>query len=373
MKTIVHIITGLNKGGAEAMLFKLLQNINKEEYKCVVISMLDGGVYGESIRKLGIEVHELNIGIKNISASLVKTIQICKEADIIQCWMYHANLLGFITNLFCHKKLIWGIRRGELISGKDKTTTIFTARLSAFLSKHVTSIIYCADKSRIYHESIGYSKNRSIVIPNGFDLSVFERSEQGGEQFRLDNHIPNDCLLVAFVGRYSNVKGYHEYVRACKRVVENCKGNDIIFACAGKNVDMSNEVLTKEIADCNLDNHFLLLGQRNDIPALLSASSFFVSASFTEAFSNAIGEAMACSLPCIVTDVGDSAYIVDKTGIVVRNNSPELLSDAMIAMIDLGIEERNKLGIKARHRAEEMFEISKVVNAYTDLYDEVTR
>src|SRR5699024_10971105 len=114
--TVTHIITGLNMGGAETMLYKLLKNIDKTKFDLKVISMLDEGVYGEKIRKLGINVISLNI---KRGSSIIKGFKQAKKeiknTDIIQTWMYHADLFGYLLyRTLKVKKLIWGIRRNNL-------------------------------------------------------------------------------------------------------------------------------------------------------------------------------------------------------------------------------------------------------------------
>lgn len=368
MKKIVHIITGLNNGGAEAMLYKLLCGMDKEEYSIEVISMMGFGVMGVPIEQLGIPVHCLNLNEnKNLWNAVAVSKRICKNADVIQCWMYHANLLGYIVNLFCHKKLIWGIRRGHLIPGKDKVLTIKIARICAKFSKRVSHIVYCAQKSKLFHEARGHHSGNSLVIPNGFDLDKFYRGEEARIAFREKEQLPQEATVIAFVGRYSPIKGYENFVEAFRQVNDVFQGK--LFAlCAGTGVDNSNNALRDLVKSLGLERNIRLLGRRDDIQALLSASDLFVSASFTEAFSNAIGEAMACELPCVVTDVGDSGYIVGHTGIVLDNNDPEVLAKGITAILNMDVAKRKALGIQARQRVRELFDIKVVVEQYEKLY-----
>lgn len=365
---IVHIITGLNNGGAEMMLYKLLSKSDRKKHQIEVISMLDKGVMGNKLEALDIKVHTLNLGGKNFLQAIKKGIEICKTCDVIQCWMYHANLFGYVVNLLCHKKLLWGIRRGKIIKGKDKTLTIMITKVCAFFSHFVDKVIYCADESRKFHEAIGYDAKKSIVIPNGFELDRFFRSIPERKSFREKEGIGNEDFVIAFVGRYSNVKGYHEFVKAVKIVIDKVSDKNITVVCAGKDVTYDNKELADEIEKACLQEYIKLLGRRDDIPSLLSAADLYVSASFTEAFSNAIGEAMACEVPCVVTDVGDSAYIVGSCGKIVADNTPEILAAAMLEMINSSQEALEELGQRSRKRVSELFEINRIALEYENLY-----
>ncbi|MEA4986605.1 MAG: glycosyltransferase [Anaerovorax sp.] len=372
-KNIVHIITGLNNGGAEAMLYKLLRETNQEKYNVTVISMLDEGVMGSKIEILGIKILCLRLSKFNFVQAFKQAIDVCRQADIIQCWMYHANLFGYIVNLFCHKKLIWGIRRGHLIQGQDKPMTIMIAKICAKLSGNVDKIIYCAKKSKIFHEHIGYSKQYAQVIPNGFDLEQFYRRGNEGEQFRLKEGIPSTATMIAFVGRYDTVKGYDNFIKAFSRIKDRFDKNNLFAVCAGTQVDTDNKQLVELIEQYGIKDSVKLLGRRDDISVVLSAADFFVSASYTEAFSNAIGEAMACELPCVVTDVGDSAYIVDDTGIVVENNNVDELVNGIRQLFAMSEKERAFLGRGARCRIKKLFDIKAVVKQYEELYEQGTK
>jgi len=147
---IVHIITGLNMGGAETMLYKLLKHIDKEQYDIKVISMMDDGVYGEKIRNLGVKVICLNMkqGIPSLKG-FIKARGHIKNTDIVQTWMYHADLFGYLLCRFSNvKKLIWGIRRSSLESKLNKKTTIAIAKINARISKRVDVVVSCLIKAK---------------------------------------------------------------------------------------------------------------------------------------------------------------------------------------------------------------------------------
>jgi glycosyltransferase involved in cell wall biosynthesis len=369
MKRIVHIITGLNNGGAEMMLYKLLQNSDRHNHEFSVISMLDKGVMGERIEKLGIPVYCLNLNkSKNLPAALIITKRLCRDADTIQTWMYHANLWAFLVNLFLRKRIVWGIRHGPLDPSVDKLSTIRIAKLCGKLSSHVAKIVYCAENAREFHEeNYKYNNKNGVVIPNGFELDKYKKNKNAGMLFRNSLGIDQDKTLIAFVGRYHAVKGYENFCKALKIVNETQKDRYIVLF-AGTGATDDNTELNRLILENDLKCSTICLGRRDDIPALLSAADLFVSSSYLEGFSNAIGEAMACEVPCVVTDVGDSAYLINDTGIVVESNEPAILAKGILQMLNKTKEERSILGEKARLRVMEYFDINSIVKEYEKLY-----
>jgi glycosyltransferase involved in cell wall biosynthesis len=117
-----------------------------------------------------------------------------------------------------------------------------------------------------------------------------------------------------------------------------------------------------------LAGRVFLLGERTDVPHLTAGLDIACSASAYEGFSNSIGEAMACAVPCVATDVGDSSYLVGDTGIIVPRRNPKALAHAIHKLIDAGSEKRKALGTAARRRIECEFSLSQISRRYDELY-----
>ncbi len=144
------------------------------------------------------------------------------------------------------------------------------------------------------------------------------------------------------------------------------------FVLAGKGIDGNNDKLMQAMQRSGVDNVTHLLGLRNDIPCLMAALDVLVSSSsYGEAFPNVLGEAMASGVPCVVTDVGDSAYIVGNTGRVVKSGDMAGLAEEIESLLLLPANERWALGNRARARVAEFFEIGLVVKRYEAFYNEL--
>jgi len=369
---IVHLITGLSTGGAEMMLHKLLSGIDKTDLRSEVVSLTSIGPVGEKIRAMGVPVHTLGMSrsVPNPMAifTLARWLRQIKP-DLIQTWMYHSDLMsGLAAKLAGNIPVVWGIRHSNLDSEGSKRTTIWTAKTCARFSCWLpVKIVCCSEASRRVHTALGYDSDRMVVIPNGFDLNLFKPDLEGRALIRQKLGISEDTILIGMVGRFDPQKDYYNFIKAAALLQKEIR--DVQFLLCGDDITWENQKLSKWIDGTGLNNYFHLLGRRNDIPRIMTALDIASSSSsYGEGFPNVIGEAMACGVPCVVTDVGDSARIVGDTGIVAPPKDPDALALAWKELVEIGKDKRQKLGHDARLRIRENFSLLSVVKRYEELY-----
>lgn len=375
---ILHIITGLNVGGAESMLYKLIKNTYKEN-NYTVISLTKNGLIGEKIKKLGVEV--INLDMKksiNIISKLFQLKNTIKNLhpDIVQTWMYHSDLIGGIAaKLSVNSPIVWNIRHSDLDPNSNKKTTIWSAKLSAKLSNKIPDkIISCSKIAKSIHSELGYNKAKIKVIPNGFNIKKFDQKLYNNNEIYEELNISHNNYLIGMVGRYDPQKDYMNLLKAAKLLKEkNGKlYNKVKFILCGRNINNENKEIKKFLNKNNLNQEFHLLGQRDDIPQIMASLDLFtLSSSFGEGFPNVVGEAMASNTPCVVTDIGDSAYIVGDTGIVVEPNNPNELMKGWQKILNMPNNKREDLGKKARQRIVNNFDINEITGMYLDLYKDL--
>ncbi|NLU50541.1 MAG: glycosyltransferase [Syntrophomonadaceae bacterium] len=373
-KRIIHIITGLNTGGAEMMLYKLLHGMDKDKFQCQVISLTDIGPVGQRIQALGVPVRALGMrrGFPNPWAMLKLVSWLRHDSPhIVQTWMYHADLVGgMAARLAGGIPVVWNIRQSNLDAGNSKRTTIWTVRTCAKLSKSLPArIICCSEASKRVHIGLGYSANKMIVIPNGFNLLEFRPDPAQRLSVRQELGIPDDALLIGLVARFAPQKDHHNFIQAA--AVLHVKFPDAHFLLCGDGVTWENPQLVGWIEKAGLRECCHLLGRRDDMARVTAAFDIASSSSYSEGFPNIVGEAMACGVPCVVTDVGDSALIVGDTGKVVPPRNPLALAEAWADLIEAGPDMRSRLGSAARRRIQENFSLPVVVGKYEALYEEI--
>ena len=373
---IAHIITGLNAGGAEIMLYKLLSGLDREAFEPRVVSLTDIGPVGEKIKLLGVPVRALGMrrGVPDPRGvwRLVQQLK-AERPHLVQTWMYHADLLGGLAaRLGSGIPVVWNIRHSNLDPVGNKRTTIWTAKVCARLSHCLPArIVCCSEASSRVQTALGYAGDKMMMIPNGFALTAFKPDAKARTAVREELGISQEALLIGLVGRFDPQKDHRNFVEAAARLRTDCP--QVHFLLCGDGVNWNNAELTGWIGEAGLRQQFHLLGRREDMPRLTAALDIASSSSCGEGFSNVIGEAMACGVPCAVTDVGDSAFIVGETGLVVPPRNPEALAQAWKKLIQMGPEGRQKLGEAARKRILENFSLPDIVARYEALYKEVVR
>jgi len=369
---ILHIITGLSTGGAEMLLYRLLARTEQAGHQARVISLTDVGQVGEKIRSLRVPVEALGMrrGIPNPALLFRLACRIGRtRPDVIQTWMYHANLAGGLAaRLAGVSPVVWGIHY-TTFGPQVKRMTAWTNRICARLSGWLPArIVCCAETARRIHVAQGYDAARTLVIPNGIDLEAYGPSSAARAGVRQELGLAQGTPLIGLVARFDAQKDHQNFVAAAGRLHVCFPG--IHFLLCGQAVTGENRRLVQWIHQTGARHHFHLLGPREDISRLTAALDIACSSSaFGEAFPLVIGEAMACAVPCVVTDVGDSACIVGDTGRVVPPKNPEALARAWLDLLQMHPDARQTLGSRARQRIQLNFSLQKTAQAYTSLYE----
>jgi glycosyltransferase involved in cell wall biosynthesis len=373
---VVHLITSLSTHGAQMMLYKLLSRMDREQFDPVVISMRDGGPLAEKIEALGVPVHEagINLTLPN-PASLWRLIRLVRylRPDVIQGWMYHANLAAQVVGALNTQPVpvVWNIRGSSYVLRNEKPLTAATIWLGAKLSKLPAKIINNSKVSAGEHEKrLAYSAEKRLIIPNGFDTDIFTPSTEARISVRSELGLAEDALLIGLVARYHTMKDHANFLRAASVLLK--AHPQVHFVLAGEGVDTHNKKLLELINSFGLSAQVHLIGERSDTARVTAALDIASSSSaFGEGFPNVVGEAMACGVPCVVTDVGDSGWIVGETGRVVPPRDATALAKAWQELIEMSDEQRLALGKKARQRVLEEFSLDAVVSQYEALYEQV--
>lgn len=367
-RQIIHVITGLADGGAEAMLYRLVMRDNDHQH--VVVSMMDQSKYGPLLEAAGVEV--VCLGMPQGRLTLKGVIRLWqllqrKNPPVVQTWMYHADLVGgTIAYLVNVPRIIWGIHNTTLDSKKSRLSTRIVAKLNAWLSRWVpTLIVCCAERSREVHRVLGYTNKKMIAIPNGYDLTKFRPDTDARKILRMDWGVNASTPVVGMVGRFDPNKDHENLLRALG--ILKRRGVQFRAVLVGKDMDSNNAQISEWVTKNCLRDQVLMLGQRSDIPSVMNALDVHVLSSSAEAFPNVLAEAMACGTPCVTTDVGDASVIVDDTGWVVPTMSAEALADAIENALILRRDNSvrwSQIQRLARERIESNFSIEIVLKKY---------
>lgn len=367
---VLHIITDLLLGGAESVLVEVASRGQRDGHDNIVVSLTTDQPLGQRLRDAGINV--LTLGMQPSRPDpraifrLAKIIR-AEKPDLIQTWMYHADLLGSVVSLFAGRlPLVWGIHHTAADPATLNPRTYQILKLNARLSRSIPiRIICCAESAKASHIDVGYRADRMTVIPNGVDVNRFRLDPVSRAQLRAELGLMENDILIGLCARFHPTKDHSTFIKAASKIP------DAHFLLCGHDVTESNSALMKMINEAGIRSRCHILGSRNDMPRVYSVLDLLVSSSRSEAFPLTIAEAMACGLPCVVTDVGDSARIVGETGRVVPADDSFALTEAVESLRSLNSEAFRQLGALARERVEKLYNLEMVTERYWKTYAEI--
>lgn len=371
MIVVAHVITGLGGGGAEHMLQKLVAGSDRTRFRHVVASIAGGGVMVDQLR--AVDVEPLVLSLRPGAQALRDWMRLrhwLKEQrpDVVQTWMYHSDLIGGLAaRSLGLRNIAWNIRTTEPSKATLARSTAAVVSINAALSRAIPRrIVTCARAAVASHAGYGYDATRFEVIPNGFDTTRFQPDPYARRRLREELGIAADRCVVGLVGRWAVRKDIPTFIDAARRVADL---SQVDFLLCGEGLSPRNAELAELVAHVGVPaTRWHLLGERSDIADVLNACDVFTLSSRSEGFPNAAGEAMSCGLPCVVTDVGDSAWLVGDAGLTVPPEAPAALASAWRRLLQEPTEALSARGRRARHRIEQDFSIERAVEHYERMY-----
>jgi glycosyltransferase involved in cell wall biosynthesis len=340
----------------------------------VVVSLTSLGVIGESLRHQGVIVHTLQLlpmgfNIISVIGRLIKLIR-HYQPDIVQTWMYHADLVGGLAAYFAgYKNIVWSIHRTSL-SSSNPIRTLLTMKICAVLSHWLPKKILCvAESARQAHYRAGYDVSRMIVVANGFESAKLTMTREQKTASRLVCRLAEEDMVIGCVGRFHADKGQDNFIKATSIIVKQQPA--VKFLLVGRACDNNNSQLITWLKQYNLQEHFVLLGERDDVPVCLAAMDIFCMPSRTEGFPVGLGEAMAMGLPCVATNVGDTAVLTGDTAILVPPQNEQALAQGLLSVLALSEQQREQMGLRAKERVMSEFSIAKTKARFEAIYQEI--
>lgn len=348
---ILHLITSLDTGGAEITLARVVEGINRENFESRVVSLIPIGTVGQNIRARGIPVETLDMepGKPSIRG-FAKLVHILRtyQPDILQTWLYHADLLGLLAGKITGiPVIIWNIRSSEMDFKQYRPLSGLVLKICTLLSSIPDTIVINSQAGIRHHQQLGYHPKTWQIIPNGIDTTLFKPDPAAGAQFRKKFQIADTDRLIGLVGRLDPMKDHQTFLLAAAKIQQELK--QVQFICVGDGTPAYRQSLEAFANNAGVTN-IIWAGTQTDMPAVYNALDFLALSSKGEGFPNVVAEAMACGIPCVATDVGDTAHIIGKTGKIIPPGNAEVLSESMSNLLKLTSAQKQKLGIQARRR-----------------------
>jgi glycosyltransferase involved in cell wall biosynthesis len=330
--SITFLIRSLDVGGAERQMIGLAAGLHRAGWLVRVLTFYDGGTLTRDLVDQGVVVESLHKGgrwdVLGFGLRLVRQLR-RDRPDILHGYLPTANVISAIVKPFaCRPRVVWGVRASNMEFGRYGRLSSLLFAVSCRLSRFADLIICNSSAGRDFHASRGYPAARMAVIPNGIDSVRFSPDRSAGRPLRAEWGVADGESLVGLVGRLDPMKDHPTFLRAAARVA--IARNNVRFACVGQGPAAYREELERLAADLGLAGRLIWAGERTDLPAVYNALDLAVSSStYGEGFPNVVAEAMACGVPCVVTDVGDSRLVVGDAGWVCSRSSPSELGEAI--------------------------------------------
>jgi glycosyltransferase involved in cell wall biosynthesis len=356
---VLHVITGLNSGGAERMMVNVIGALPQHEHH--VLCLTESKFYLKELQMMDCSVTFLG------SRNPIKIIHAIRSQfsrgnfEVLQSWMFHADFFSSLALASRSRHtVVWGVQAGELPSAQFGIVIRTLRRILAFSSAFMCHrVIVCSNNASQVLTRVGYSQKKIVVIPNSIDTELFAPKAlltQDSEHLK--------CIVPA---RWHPMKDHASLLTAFRFALED--GLRARIWLVGKDMDEGNLELKDLVDNCGVSEYVDLLGERSDMVDLYQEADFICMSSCSgEGLPLALCEAMASGLPAVVTDVGDMALVVGTTGFIVPAQDPKSLSKALFDLGQLDATTFINLKNSARDRIVSEFSILNASSKYYDVW-----
>ncbi len=357
---ITLLIQSLAYGGSERQLVVLARELHKRKRSVVVAVFYPGGPLEKELREAGVSVRGLNKqGRWDVIRFLLRFVRFLyqEKPDTLYGFFGTPNLLmALFKPVFPRTRMVWGVRGSNLDFTRYDWLAGLHYEVERRLSRFADLIIVNSRAGLDHAVANGFPKNKMVVIPNGIDTERFRPDPGARGRVRAEWGVTESEKLIGLVGRLHPMKDHPIFLRAAATLLQ--EREDVRFVCVGDGPAEYRRKLHMLGEELGLGRRLIWVGARGDMPAVYNAFDIATSSSYGEGFPNVIGEAMACGVPCVVTDAGDSAWIVGETGVVVPPKNPEALAAGWKVSL---ARDRSQAALKARLRVEENFSVEQMV------------
>ena len=377
MISVLHLTSSFGLGGgAETNLLRLVCHMDRSRFRNAIVTMTDGighDLLRSRLAHVNVPVYSLGMrrGVPNPLAA-ARLLRIIKptQPHILQTWMYHADLLGLLVGKLARvPSIAWNIRCSSLDMSNHGWMSELVRRALVSLSPLPDIVVTNSQSGLRFHRTLGYKPRRWLYIPNSLDLNEFQPDPKAGDWLRAELGITAAKVLIGLIARFHPVKDHGTFIEAAGLLAAD--NSRIHFVLVGKGMDAGNTHMMRLIRSTGAPDRFHMLGHRLDVNRITAGLDISCSSSSSEGSSNVIGEAMACGIPCVATDVGDSSFMLQDMAKVVPSRDPQAFARACRELLNMSLERRRELGLAARERVAKCFSLCTVVARYQQLYEQL--
>jgi glycosyltransferase involved in cell wall biosynthesis len=364
MSPVLLLIRSLNYGGADQQLVMLAIGLKAKGVPVRVATFYDGGTQRDELTCRDVACRSLKKRSRwDVVRFLWRWIRMARDCrpSVLYAFLGSANLMAVAAKPWLGRtKIVWSVRASNMALARYGRLERLLYWIECRLSRFADLIIVNSHAGRDYAVAHGFPSQKLIVIPNGIDVERFCPDRKAREQFRKKQGIADAESLIGLVGRIDPMKGHGNFLRAAAILLK--ERQDVHFICVGGGPESYRRTLLSLTEELGLSSKVTWADATVHIEIIYNALDIATCcSSYGEGFPNVIGEAMACGIPCVVTDVGDAKRIIGETGYVVGVDDPKALAAAWRDVLAMGEGEKMKWRQRTRERVIEHFGLDRLI------------
>ncbi|WP_337100778.1 glycosyltransferase [Paenibacillus sp. YIM B09110] len=365
MRKILFLITGFDYAGAENQVVQLCRGLRAKHYNILIVSMIKPVAYLDELKRLGVDIQSLhmNKGVPDPRA-LLKLRRIVKSfgPDIVHSHLVHANIMARVARLLVKMPVLICTAHNINEGGRLRE---WMYRITDPLCDLTTNV--SQEAVNRYIDIKAAPENKIIYVPNGIDMSQFEKNDHDYSNIRNELGLGGQFVWLA-IGRFVPEKDYANMLKAYALIVRSYPTSMLLIAGIG----VEREAMEKLSRDLGLEQNVRFLGIRTDIPKLMNAVDAYLMSSKWEGLPIVLLEAAASGLPIVATKVGGNAEVVhhETNGYLVPSENEKELADKMALLMDKSESERRHMGEQGKAYIESHYNMQKIIERWEQLYGE---
>jgi len=373
-RTVLHIITDLDQGGAEMALLRVIQSNCKASNHHVVLSLVKEGVLRKQFESV-CDVYDLGLEYGQLSIkALFRLKSVCAriKPDIIQGWMYHGNVVASLASFLSGKKpVIHGVRQCLYADQEIGRLTRILIQLNSWLSRRASLTLYNSETAKAHHIQRGFDPSSCRIWYNGYDTKCFQKSLENRTNMRTSLGLSENHFLIGNLGRFHPMKDYPTLIESFRIIHERYSNTRLVLG--GKGLDPQNPELNQITRKSGIpQDKFHLLGPVQETSSFYNSLDCFVLSSSSEAFPNVVVEALLYEIPVVATDVGEVSSIIDRKNNIAPPAQPAQIAERILELIECSERERQELSAELKKSIESRFSIERCAEQLNEFFQEAS-
>ncbi len=361
---MLFLIRSLNYGGAERQLVVLAKALRSSHYPVAVSTFYPGGDLYNELVAADVATISLDKSSRwDVVGFILRLIRLLHrlKPQILHTYLGTANILGALVQpLFPSMKVIWGVRSSNMDLDRYGWADRVLYQIERRLAKAADLIVSNSEAGAQYAATQGFPQKKIVVVPNGIDTRRFVPNQAAGLRTRRAWSIREDVSLIGLIGRLDPMKGHLLFLESAALLGKEWP--EVQFVCVGDGPEPYRKNLRETAGHLGIADRVHWIGSVGQIEQVYCACDIVTSCSISEGFPNVIGEAMACAVPCVATDVGDAKEIVGVSELIVSPGQPQDLCAAWTRLLRMEGSQRDNMAKAARARIVDRYSVDTLVS-----------